>query len=206
MHVFDSCYTELCILGCCDQLLTTRYMSNEKDKIINQLTKMINKPGGKQAARFILNSLGAMPIVGGAIAATGNIWGEREQQNFNEKITEWASIANADLSKVLMVFESQQREPTKSNLALLLGEVLNVELPPNYPTEGTLQVATILHGETLLEFKPYEEMGWITITSNGNLTNMGANNRIGNSIEDKKRPWGMGNGFVITFNKTLYKN
>lgn len=181
-------------------------MDKEKDELIKQLTEMINKPGGKQAARFVLNSLGAIPFVGGAIAATGNIWGEKEQHNFNEKITEWASNANVDLSKVLKVLESQLREPTKSNLALLLGEVLNAELPPEYPAEGTLQAATILHGETLSEFKPYEKIGWITITPNGNLTNMGANNRIGNSIEDKKRPWGLGNGFVITFNKTLYDN
>src|SRR5690606_28571960 len=146
-------------------------MDNEKDELINQLTEMINKPVGNQAVRFILNSLGAIPIIGAAIAAAGNIWGEKEQQNFNEKITEWASNANVDLSKVLKVLESQLREPTKSNFALLLGEVLNVELPSDYPTDGTLQVATILHGETLGEFKPYEKMGWITITPNGNLTN-----------------------------------
>lgn len=181
-------------------------MNNEKDELIKQLTEMINKPGGKQAARFVLNSLGAIPFVGGVIAATGNIWGEKEQQNFNEKITEWVSNANVDLSKVLKVLESQLREPTKSNLALFLGEVLNAELPPNYPVEGILQVATILHDETLSEFKPYEKIGWITITPNGNLTNMGANNRIGNSIEDKKRPWGLGNGYIITFNRTLYEN
>lgn len=181
-------------------------MDNEKDELINQLTKIINKPNGKQAARFILNSLGAIPIVGGAIAATGNIWGEKEQQNFNEKITEWASNANVDLSKVLKVLESQLREPTKSNLALLLGEVLDAELPPGYPTDGTLQVSTILNGETLAEFKPYEKNGWIAITPNSSVANMGANNRIENSIEDKKRPWGMGNGYIITFNKTLYNN
>ena len=181
-------------------------MNNEKDEIINQLTEMINKPGGKQAARFILNSLGAIPFVGGAIAATGNLWGEKEQQNFNEKITEWASNANVDLSKVLKVLESQLREPTKSNLALLLGEVLNVELPSVYPNDRILLVVTMLNGETLAEFKPYEKIGWITITPNGNVTNMGANNLSANSIEDKKRPWGMGNGYVITFNKSLYNN
>jgi hypothetical protein len=132
-------------------------MDNEKEELIQQLTKMINKPGGKQAARFVLNSLGAIPYVGGVIAASGNIWGEKEQQNFNEKITEWANKANIDLGKVLKVLELELREPTKANLSLLLGEVLNAELPPQYPNEGELQVATILHGETLSEFKPYEK-------------------------------------------------
>jgi hypothetical protein len=140
-------------------------MDNEKEELIQQLTKMINKPGGKQAARFVLNSLGAIPYVGGVIAASGNIWGEKEQQNFNEKITEWANKANIDLGKVLKVLELELREPTKANLSLLLGEVLNAELPPQYPNEGELQVATILHGETLSEFKPYEKKGWITINS-----------------------------------------
>ena len=176
----------------------------EKEELIQQLTEIIKKPGGKQAARFALNALGAIPIVGGAIAASGNIWGEKEQQNFNEKITEWASQSNFDLDKMMKVLESELREPTKANLALLLGEVLNAELPSEYPNEGNLQIATILNGETLSEFKQYEKKGWITITSNGNMTNMGSNNRIGNSIEDKKRPWGMGNGFVITFNETIY--
>jgi hypothetical protein len=132
--------------------------------------------------------------------------GEKEQQNFNESITEWAANTNVDLSKVLKVLENQLREPTKSNLALLLGEVLNAELPFEYPVDGTLQVATILHGETLMEFKPYENIGCEAIIPNGNLTNMGANNRIVDAIEDKKRPWGLGNGYVITFNKTLYDN
>jgi hypothetical protein len=177
----------------------------EKEELIQQLTEIINKPGGKQAARFALNTLGAIPIVGGAIAATGNLWGEKEQQNFNEKITEWASQSNFDLDKVMKVLESELREPSKANLSLLLGEVLNAELPSCYPKEGNLQVATILNGETLNEFKAYEKKGWITITPNGSVTNMGANNRNGNSIEDKKRPWGMGNGFVITFNKSIYE-
>lgn len=178
----------------------------EKEELIQQLTEIINKPGGKQAARFALNALGAIPIVGGVIAATGNVWGEKEQQVFNEKITEWASQTNFDLDKVMNVLKTELTEPTKANLALLLGEVLNTELPSEYPNIGTLQVATILNGETLSEFKPYEKKGLITITSNGNMTNMGANNRIGNSIEDKKRPWGMGIGYVITFNKCIYED
>ncbi|MDN5204535.1 hypothetical protein QQ008_24295 [Fulvivirgaceae bacterium BMA10] len=177
----------------------------EKDEIIQQLTEMLNKPGGKQAARFALNTMGAIPIVGGAIAAAGAAWGEKEQQNFNEKITEWATQTHVDLNKVLKVLELELREPTKANLSLLFGEVLNIELPLDYPDNGGLQVATVLHNETVAEFRPYEEKGWITITSNGNMTNMGANNKIGDSIEDLKRPYGFGNGFVITCHKSLYE-
>jgi hypothetical protein len=183
----------------------TQIMNTENEELIKQLTEMINKPGGKQAARFLLNSLGALPMVGGMIAGASSLWGEKEQQEFNEKITEWATSANVNLTKVLHILESQLREPTKSNLSLLLGEVFNAELPSEYPTEGNLQLSSILNGETRLEFKPYEEKGWISMTPNGNITNMGANNLMINSIEDKKRPWGMGNGFIITFNKSLYE-
>ena len=180
-------------------------MEKEKDELIQQLSEMINKPGGKQAVRFVLNTLGAIPMVGGAISGTASVWGEKEQQKFNEKVTEWATQTNIDMDKVLKVLESELREPTKSNLALLLGEALNAELPSQYPDEGTLQVNTILHGETLTEFKAFEKMGWITITPTGGMTNMGANNIIGDSIEDRKRPWGFGNGYSITFNKSLYE-
>lgn len=101
--------------------------------------------------------------------------------------------------------KAKEPELTKENLDLLFQEVLNLKLPKEYPDEGNLQVSTILHGETLSEFKLYEKKGWLTIRSNGNLTNMGANNRIGNSIEDKKRPWGLGSGYIITLNKAIYE-
>ncbi len=64
-------------------------MDKEKEELIQSLKEIINKPGGKQAVRFALNTFGAIPFVGGVIAASGNLWGEKEQQDFNEKITEW---------------------------------------------------------------------------------------------------------------------
>lgn len=180
-------------------------MEKENDQLILELNSLLMKPGGKQAARFLLNAFGATPLIGGMIAGAGNLWGEKEQQNFNEKITEWASNANVDISKILQVLDSQLREPTKSNLALLVGEVFGEELPNEYPNQGELGISSILHGETLAEFKTYEKKGWITIIPTHNMTNMGAGNRIGDATEDRKRPWGMGNGFNIVFNRTLYE-
>lgn len=102
----------------------------------------------------------------------------------------------------------KEKEPklTKETLNYLFKEALNLMLPPDYPSDGKVHVATILHDETLSEFKKYEKKGWLTIKSNGSVSSMGANNKIGNSIEDKKRPWGLGNGFVITLNKAIYEN
>jgi len=179
-------------------------MDNEKNKLIQQLTEMLNKPGGKQAARFALNSMGAIPFVGGIFAGAGDLWGEKEQQKFNEKITEWASQANFDLEKVLKIFESELQEPTKVNLSLLIGEALGLEIPFMIKSGTSYEVSTVLHPQTLTEFEKFEPSGWITIVSNGNMTNMGAGNSFGNSIEDKKRPRGMGNGYIIRINESYY--
>ena len=96
-------------------------------------------------------------------------------------------------------------ELTRENLDFLFQEALNINLPQSYPSDGKVNVSTILHNETLLEFKRYEEKGWLDIQSTGSVSTMGVNNRIGNSIEDKKRPWGMGSGFVISLNRSIYE-
>lgn len=177
-------------------------MGSEKDKIIQQLNDLVQKPGGHQAARFILNALGAIPFVGGAIAGAGAAWGEKEQRKFHEQITSWANQTNKDLEKVLEVLADQLREPTKTSMALLVGEVFGLDLA-EYGRDISFQA--ILNGETRSEFVPFEERQWIQLHSNGNITNMGAGNRIGNSIEDRKRPWGMGNGFNVYITPSYFE-
>tara|TARA_R110000744_G_C19365902_1_gene561908 strand:+ start:1851 stop:2393 length:543 start_codon:yes stop_codon:yes gene_type:complete len=180
-------------------------MKDKKNKLIDRLTEILDKPGGKQAARFALNSMGAIPFVGVVFAGAGDLWGEREQQIFNEKITEWATQANYDLETVLKMFESELQEPTKSNLGLLFGEALSLEIPFIIKSGTTYEVSTILHPQTLSEFEKFETTGWITITSNGNTTIMGVGNCLENSIEDKKRPRGMGNESIVRINESYYK-
>lgn len=166
----------------------------EEERLVEELNKIIHKPGGKQAARFVLSALGAIPFVGGAIAGVGGVWGEKEQQHFNEKIVEWAAKTDSDLGKILVLLSDQLREPTKAHMALLIGEIAGVDID----NKSISTISMILNGETVNELKPYIDRGWMSLKPNGNVTNMGAGNRIGNSIEDKKRPWGMGNGFVLT--------
>lgn len=176
----------------------------EKEQLIAQLTEMLNKPGGKQAARFFLNSLGAIPFVGGVISASGNIWGEKDQQHFNEKLIEWIEHTNTDLVKVLETLKSELKEPSVANLSILLGESLGVEIPFMIREGFIPEVATILNPQTLQEFERYQDAGLITLIPNGNTANMGAGNRVGNSIEDRKRPWGIGSGFIIILNEAIY--
>jgi len=176
-------------------------MQDEKQELINELNKLTEKPGGKQAIRFVLNALGSLPLIGGAIAGTGNAWGEKEQQKFNEKITDWASKTDIDLSKVLSHLADQMREPTEAHMSLLIGEVTGLDLQSDStPRDFSL----ILNGETVRDFEPFINKGWITLRSNGNMANMGSGNRIGNSIEDKKRPWGMGNCFILSIKPAYF--
>lgn len=176
----------------------------EQEQLIAQLTKMLNRPGGKLAVRFILGSMGAIPFVGGVISASGNIWAEKDQQDFNEKLLEWIECANTDLAKVLMVLESELKEPSVVNLSVLLAESLAIEIPFMLREGFSYEIAAILHPQTVQEFEPFQNAGLITLTPNGSIANMGAGNKIGNSIEDKKRAWGLGDGFIITLNKTIY--
>jgi hypothetical protein len=170
----------------------------QEEDLIHELNKIIEKPGGKQAVKYVLNAMGAIPIVGGAIAGVGGVWGEREQQKFNETITEWASQADTDIAKLLEILGDQFREPTKAHLAILIGEITGLDIS-SISEESHIPV--ILNGETVSELQPYVQKGWISLRLNGNVTNMGAGNRIGNSIEDRKRPWGMGNGFILTISR-----
>lgn len=169
-------------------------MSKKEDELVEQLNKLLAKPGGRQAARYALSALGGVPFAGGALAGIGATWAEKEQHQFNLKITEWVKQADLEIDKVLELLADQLREPTKAHMALLVGEVTGMDLSE---VQLPAQVPVILNGETVSEFQPYAKRGWLALTSNGNVSNMGAGNRIGNSIEDMKRPWGMGAGFIL---------
>ena len=176
---------------------------NEQEQLISELHTMIEKPGGKQAARLFLNSMGAIPFVGGAIAGVGGIWGEKEQQSFNEAIVNWSSQANQDISKILAVLSEQTKGPTKAHLALLIGEVTGIDIA-SYP-DG-LQASLMLNNETINELQIFVQTGWISLQSNGNSMNMGAGNKIGNTIEDLKRTWGTGTGFILTVHPSYFND
>ncbi len=180
-------------------------MKNESEELLNKLNELNNKPGGKRAVRLALNTLGSVPLFGGFIAGLGSNWGEKEQHEFNKKITELASNANSSIEQIMTHLASQLKEPTKAHMALLLGEITEVELPDSPPESNNWNIPLILNGETVQELKIYEDKGWLTLNNNGNVTNMGAGNLMGNSIEDKKRPWGMGNGFNLIISNSYYE-
>lgn len=175
-------------------------MCTDNQRLIDELKSLIDKPGGKQAARFVLNSMGSIPGIGGVIAGAGNLTGEMEQQDFNEKITEWASSTNESIEHILVHLASQLQEPTKAHMSLLLAEVLGAELPEN----GPFQIRLMLNPETIRELKVYEKKGWLNLTSNGCNAPMGSGNIAGGCVEEKKNPWGMGSGFNLVIDDSYY--
>jgi hypothetical protein len=79
-----------------------------------------------------------------------------------------------------------------------------LELPFLIQENTFVEANTILNPETFIEFKRFEKTGWLRIIPTGNTTNMGGGNSFGNTIEDKKRPWGMGSGFIIRIDSSIY--
>lgn len=96
----------------------------------------------------------------------------------------------------------QLREPTQAHLAILIGEITGLDISS---VSEEAHVPVVLNGETVSELQPYVQKSWVSPRSNRNFTNMGAGNRIGNSIEDRKRPWGMGNGFILTVSRLYFE-
>jgi len=64
----------------------------------------------------------------------------------------------------------------------------------------------VLNNQTVNELVPFIEKKWLSIQSTGSLCNMGAGNRVGNHVEELKRPWGMGSGFVLKIEQEFFNN
>ena len=159
---------------------------------------MLSKPGGKQAARYLLNAAGGIPIAGGFVAGAGSAWAEKEQQAVNEKIADWLTEADENLNALNSAISAALSEPTKTSLALLLGEIIGDELA-NQLLSGEIQNVTVmLNPTTINELDPYVTCGLLNMTGTGSTMNMGAGNSIGGHIEELKRRHGMGNGYILS--------
>lgn len=179
-------------------------MNNEKKELIDKMNSIIDRPGGQLAARFILNSLGAIPIVGGVISAGGSLWGDIEQQNFNELLALWATKTDIELKTILDSLNNILQTPTKAKLALLIGEIMGKDNANIFLSAAGNQIPMVLNNETINELHPFSQQGWISLASTHSTASMGAGNRVGNHIEEIKRPWGMGSGFVLTINQLYF--
>jgi|GEM_PF-919123 len=167
------------------------------EDLLRRLNKMADMPGGKQAIRFILNSAGSVPIVGGAIAGVSAILSEREQEKFNQAILDWAAQSNANAADLRLRMDRIWQEPTRSSLALLLGEIFGDGIASELVERSPSQIAVILNPATVAELQPYVKKGWLGLKPTGSLMAMGAGNSIGNYFEELKNPYGMGASFIL---------
>jgi hypothetical protein len=168
-------------------------MSNRNRQYwIDQLDKIANQPGGSRALQFTLNSAsGAIPIAGGILSAIASELSEAEQEEFNTTIAGWAKVTDRNISELYELFEQLRHQVTPVSFSMLIAEVIG-RIP-----HANEQVPIILNPTTIEELQPYKAKGWIQLHSTGSICSIGTNCRVGNHIEDLKRPYGMGNGFII---------
>ncbi len=157
----------------------------DKEILIKKLKEIINKPGGNIAIKFILDSFGT--FLGGINLITDNI----------DKSIELLDDTNVDYAKILIILESELNNQTKANFSLLIGEILGLKIPFMIQTGTILKAYAILNPESVIEFRGYQDLGWITIIQDDNVTR-------NTPIEDKKRPWGIMKKFMITINESYY--
>lgn len=159
---------------------------------LTKINDLMAKPGGPRAVRYILNMLSAVPYAGGAISGTAAIWSELEQSAINKEFQNWASLADSQLDQLVRLIEELQAKPTPASMALLVAEILG-----RSPEENEA-VPVVLNPNTVEELLPFVKKGWLSLHSTGAISSMGAGNRVGNHVEDLKRPFGMGSGFIMT--------
>lgn len=163
---------------------------------------LINRPGGKQAALIILDSLGTIPFAGGTTATLGNLLRDEEQKAFNKLVHSWVSIKEEEIELISSKISKLIKEPTKASLALLVGEILGDNIANQLVSDSSKSAHVMLNSETIGELQVFVKKGWIELSTTHSSMPLGAGNRIGNSIEDAKRNWGTGTGFILRFTDT----
>jgi len=172
---------------------------HDRARNLSELGALLEKPGGKQALRFAINAIGgAVPIAGGAVAGFGSLWAEREQGKASGKFLDWALLADAEIECLSQSVTRLLAEPSQASLSLLLGEILGDTITSKLLVAEGSQVEVMINPSTVAELEPYLSKKWLSLRTTGAVCSMGANNRVGNHIEEVKRPYGIGSGFVLS--------
>ncbi|HAS6311288.1 TPA: hypothetical protein ACGUPD_001917 [Vibrio vulnificus] len=174
---------------------------NDRQDSLRYLEQLAAKPAGGQALRLSLHTVSSfIPGLSGLAAGTISLQAEMEQQQFNEGVINWAQFTDDQLTQLVEAVRQLTQEPNEASLSLLLGELFGDEIAMRLCAAQGNQIAAILNPSTVSELEPYINLGLIAISSTGSQCSMGANNQIGGHIEERKRPYGMGSGFIITVN------
>jgi hypothetical protein len=177
---------------------------DKKAQLVETLTEMLSRYGGKRAVKFIFTSLGAMPFVEDIIEASRDKLSDIEKQNLSDKLQEWIEFDNVDLSEALRILDAELKQPTKTNFSFLLWESLGIEIPFLVKDGELPMVFALLNPQTLNEFEQFEKVGLISIIPTEQIS-MAPGIKPPPSIEDKKRVLITGVSVVIKLNQTLYQ-
>jgi hypothetical protein len=153
--------------------------------------------------RLLLIVLGAIPTMGAFADLSCLFLDEDEKAKALDLEKLKLEFMQLTLEQLEIVAEYiTGRLPTKTHLALLLSEVLGNGYMEQLRLENHISV--VLNDLTREEFKPFEEIGWVAMHPLGSVATMGSGNRVGSCVEEVKRPYGIGTGFIIVL-KTNFK-
>ncbi len=95
-------------------------MLDNQEEIKNQLQKSAEFGNLPAILRFILSSLGGVPVVGGVFGATAGAWSEAEQKQLNNLLTIWMQLQvdeikeiGTTLAEVMMRIDKQDEDVKK---------------------------------------------------------------------------------------------
>lgn len=172
----------------------------KREELRNEIKDKFGSRRIKMGTRFLLNAAGGIPIIGGAISGTGSAWAEAEQNQVEDLILQWMKANDQDLEFLLSKIDTLiiAAEPNQFSFETWLYDLVGEEMAEIFLNGQTQSLDVMLHPTTAQEMDKYQQAGFIKIDgSSGNQMLMGAGNRIGSFIEEKKRPYGMGNSYSI---------
>lgn len=94
---------------------------------------------------------------------------------------------------------SGEKGPTELQLLTLLQDILGAEISEQISKTKGSRIGLILNPVTAEELQSFVKQNIISLTPTHSMCSMGCNNSIGGHLEELKRPYGIGNGFVLNY-------
>lgn len=104
--------------------------------------------------------------------------------------------------KALHLYKAELNPRTNvsiDSLTALLAELCGPDIASQLINSPGAQLPIVLNPASVEDIQPYIQRKLIELRSTGSICSMGMNNRVGNHIEELKRPYGLGNGFLLSY-------
>ncbi|MDO7187294.1 hypothetical protein Q5M51_11845 [Acinetobacter baumannii] len=169
-----------------------------------QLQDQLNKPGVNPAMKiFLYGTAGSIPGFGNYLTSFLDTLADAELEEFHSKLLEWAKDAEDRIDLLLKQIELLTPEqPSKATLALLLGELFGDKLSHELILKAPSEIPVLLNNASINDFDVYISKGWVKLIPTHSQVSLGCGNKLGNYIEEIKRPYGNGSSFKLQIIKT----